>query len=192
MKANHRFSAKNTAIFLSIFATLFFSGCSVVSRDVRTSADPNVSFVSLKQNPAAHTGKTVILGGYILETRNKADQTRLMILQAPLDLVDEPKSRDLSRGRFIVIHDGFLDPAVYEKDRKITVAGRVAGSEKIRINEHDYILPLIRAVEIHLWQDPRPDQNIYYHDLFYDPFYDPFYPWYGPRFRYWYHPHYYR
>jgi outer membrane lipoprotein len=66
----------------------------------------------------------VILGGYILETKNLTDETIVEVLQAPLTFQVEPKSKDLSEGRFIVSHKGFLDPEVYNKDRKLTVANQ--------------------------------------------------------------------
>lgn len=181
---------QNPAMTLLICAWIagLFSGCSVISRDIRQEATAEVEFASLKRNTNAYTGKTVILGGYILETRNLPDKTRLTVLQAPLDISDKPRDRDRSEGRFVVVHPGFLDPAIYEKDRKVTVAGRVLGTEQVRINKHGYQVPVLRSREIHLWQKPREPRQ--YH-------YDPFYPWpdpyfRDPYFRHWRHPYFYR
>lgn len=176
-----------TLLICALSAGLF-SGCSVISRDIRQQAATDVGFASLKQDTNAYTGKTIILGGYILETRNLADETRLTVLQAPLDISDKPGRRDSSGGRFLVIHDGFLDPVIYEKDRKITVAGKITGTQSVRINQHEYALPVLDSREIHLWQEPKePRQN----------YYDPFYPWpdpyfHDPYFRHWRHPYFYR
>ena len=181
----HRIPNVISILLLCGFTAAVLTGCSVISKNIRQEADAEVRFAALKRNADAYAGKTVILGGYILEIENLPDQTRLMVLQAPLNFQDEPDDRDRSRGRFRVIFPGFLDPAVYKKDRKITVAGTVTGAETVRINRHDYTLPVLRMREIHLWQEPRepPDYPYYY---------DPFYPWPDPRFRYWHHPYFYR
>ncbi|MFO7929950.1 MAG: Slp family lipoprotein [Thermodesulfobacteriota bacterium] len=183
MKQNHSNTRKITAILLCTIIAGLFAGCSVVSRDIRRDAAEEVGFRSLMRDAEKHAGQTFILGGYILETRNLADETRLLVLQAPLGLRDEPKDRDRSEGRFMVICDRFLDPAVYEKDRKITVAGELMGTEKTEINGHEFLLPAISCRQIHLWQEQRETQR-YYHD--------PFYPWPGPYYPYRPYPYFYR
>ena len=171
------------AMLLLVIPALFLSGCSVVSKDIRRDAAPDVTFESLKPDAAPYEGETVILGGYILETGNLADQTRVLVLQTPLGMRDEPKARDRSRGRFVVVYDGFLDPEVYERGRRITVAGEVMGTEPTRINGHEYPLPVIRPLEVHLWREYDQRGRYYYHD--------PFHPWPDPHFRFRPYPYYY-
>ena len=176
-----------TMLICALSAGLF-SGCSVISRDIQQEAAPEVDFASLKRKTNAYTGKTVILGGYILETRNLANETRITVLQAPLDISDKPAGRDRSEGRFLAVYNGFLDPVIYEKDRKITVAGKITGTQSVQINQHEYALPVLRSRELHLWQKPKEPRPYYY---------DPFYPWpdpyfRDPYFRHWRHPYFYR
>ncbi|MFP4255902.1 MAG: Slp family lipoprotein [Desulfobacterales bacterium] len=184
MKQNRSNTRKITAILLCAAVAGLFAGCSVISRDIRRDAAEEVGFRSLKSNAEKHEGKTIILGGYILETRNLEDETRLLVLQTPLGVRDEPQDRDRSKGRFMVICEKFLDPEIYEKDRKITVAGQLLGTEKTRINEHEYSLPAISCRQIHLWKEHQETQQ-YYHDPFY-PWPGPYYPYYRP------HPYFYR
>ncbi|MGM0452806.1 MAG: Slp family lipoprotein [Thermodesulfobacteriota bacterium] len=160
---------------------ILFSGCSVVSKNLRQEAiTDDTSFAAIQRNTSAYEGNTVIFGGYILKTRNLADQTRLVVLQAPLGHRDQPEARDKSGGRFMVVDDGFLDPAVYKKGRKITVAGKVLGRQTAKIGEFTYEMPKIKAREIHLWQK-RQDPPAYY--------YDPYYPRLAPYYRYRYGPY---
>jgi len=114
-----------TAMFMTML--LFTASCSVISSEVRREAEPTLAFNLLEEEANSYLGKTVIVGGYILETENLPDKMSILVLQAPLGFRDEPKSKDKSKGRFIVFHKGFLDPAVYKKWRKITVAGTVVG-----------------------------------------------------------------
>ncbi|MGD8687253.1 MAG: Slp family lipoprotein, partial [Syntrophobacterales bacterium] len=114
-----------TAIITSML--FYTASCSVISSQVRKEAEPPVEFKTLMKEANAYVGRTVIVGGYILATDKLADKSVILTLQAPLGFRSEPKSRDKSQGRFIVVHKDFLDPAVYRKGRKITVAGYVVG-----------------------------------------------------------------
>jgi len=125
---------------------LFAVSCSVISSEVKSEAVPPMPFRTLAHEADQYVGKTVILGGYILETRNNPGETIIEILQTPLKLGEEPKSRDLSEGRLIVSHEGFLDPEVYSKDRKITVAGTLIGCSAERVETCR-----IESREIYLW-----------------------------------------
>lgn len=171
-----------SAIFLMVF-----SSCSVISRDMQREAARDVTFEALRQNAEEYKGETVIIGGHILEIRNLVDETKILVLQAPLNVRDEPKDRDLSKGRFVVVCDGFLDPAIYERGRRITVAGEIIGEEQATLNDHRFSMPVIRSREIFLWKESRDPMGYYY--------YDPFYPWPDPYFRHRpgiYRPGYYR
>ncbi len=152
---------------------LMAASCSVIPKNIRSEAVKDVDFNQLVQNADQYIGKTVILGGYIIEVQNMADQTRLLVLQTPLGYEDQPKARDLSQGRFMVVYDGFLDPAVYEKNRKVTVAGTVKGAEKRKIDRYTYPLLVINAIDLYLWE---PESQARYYNYPYYP-YSPYYPY---------------
>jgi outer membrane lipoprotein len=61
---------------------------------------------------------------------------------------------DKFEGRYLVVVDRFLDPAIYRSGRDITVAGEVRGSEVHRLGEIDYRYPVIAASELYLWKKP--------------------------------------
>jgi outer membrane lipoprotein len=150
-------------------------GCAhVISDAVRTQAEPAVPFAHLRANPNAYQGRTLILGGEILDTTNLREGTRLEILQKPLGYSEAPQVTDNTGGRFIAMCEEYLDPAVYAKGRRITVAGRVLGSYTGKVGEVDYIYPLISCQEIYLW--PRIARL--------PPRYDPYDWWYGPPYPY--------
>jgi len=140
---------------------------------------PPVSFEQLVGQGEAHKGESVVLGGYILETSNQPDGSLVTVLEASLDYGKEPKSKDLSRGRFLVRTKKFLDSEVYGKDRKLTVWGRVAGVRSEPLGDREYEYPIIEADEIRLW----PKEARYVRP--YDPFYDDYTYWPYP---YW-HPY---
>jgi outer membrane lipoprotein len=114
---------------------IFFAvSCSVISKQVRNEAQPPVALETLVRQADKYAGKTVILGGYILEVENVRGQTLISVLQSPLTFQDYPKSKSQSEGRFLVLHKGSLDPEVYTKDNKLTVAGRVLGLSRDEVD----------------------------------------------------------
>ena len=173
-------------IFLSTAA------CSVISQQVRDESEPPISYRTLLEEADRYTGKNVILGGYILETKNQLGETTIEVLQTPLEFRDEPKAKERSEGRFIVLHKGFLDPEVYSKDRKITVAGTVLGTTIQKVGDHPFPCLQIESREIYIWPQYDRDYRARYYDYWYYP-YPYFDPWYYPYPYYWYHhPRYYR
>ncbi len=138
-----------------------------MSKNIRRQAE-DISFSDLKADPSAYKGRTVILGGYVAEVENLEKSSRLMLLQAPLDLQDKPGDRQRSQGRFMAVTKRFLDPMVYEKGRKVTTAGTVEGTASEKVGEYVYKMPLLKSREIHLWERDRPRRRCMH---------DPFYPW---------------
>ena len=171
------------SVLISTLAMTVMASCSVISQQVRSEAvSTSVPFRTLIEDPDTYSGRTVILGGYILETNNLASETVLKVLQVPLQVGEEPGTRERSEGRFMVYYKGFLDPEVYKKDQVITVAGRVIGTtvEKIGNNQIQYLQ--IENREIYLWPEYEG----------YPPYlYPRRYPYYWYRWPYYRHPNWY-
>ncbi len=176
------FYKKMTILTLGI---LMIASCSVMPENIRKEAQTQPPFAALRDNPREFVGKTVILGGHILQTTNLANETRIAVLQTPLGFEDSPEDVDSSEGRFMISYDGFLDPEVYAKDRLVTVGGEVMGSVRSEDQNMTYDYPLIKASHVYLW--PKRDYNYgpYYDPWFYGP-YPYFYPYYYP-FPYYYY-----
>jgi len=94
------------------------------------------------------------------------------VLQSPLDRIEEPMDAEHSQGRFIVKIDSYLDPEIYRKGRKVSVAGKIVGKEIHPIGEISYTYPLIVADEIYLWKEKRPYPWEYYPHPFYWDYWD--------------------
>lgn len=165
-------------VLYMIILVLFSVSCSVMSRQVREQSLQSVSFLTLLDNAAEYSGKTVILGGYILATENKADETMIHVIQAPLIFGDSPDLKDKSEGRFVVVHKGFLDPEIYRKDRSITVAGTIVGLQTKNTGQCPDGCLKLESREIYLWPEYEPDYWMYD-----DPYY--FYP----RYPYYHYPY---
>ncbi len=140
------------AFFLGFLVPLFLlGGCaSVVPRELRKEVDRSISFAELKMNPDAYLGRTVVLGGEIIETENLPDETQLEMLQKPLGDGDRPVDTGWSEWRFLISYAGYLDPANYSSGRCVTAVGEVLGSKSLKIGEAEYQAPIISGKFLHL------------------------------------------
>jgi outer membrane lipoprotein len=147
-------SKRKSRLFFNFALAAILSSCTCPISDVyRKEARPDVDFSSVHSNPAAYRGTLVIWGGEILRTVNSEGKSDIIVLETPLDQWEKPVSDVHSRGRFIVQDNRFLDPAVFAKGRKITVAGVMIGEQRQRLGRTSYTYPLIRANQIHLWEE---------------------------------------
>ncbi|GAB6059981.1 Slp family lipoprotein [Desulfonatronum parangueonense] len=164
-------------VVLSILAFAFLGGCThAVSPALLNMADRNLTFAELRQHPQAHQGKVVVLGGVIVQVLHSDEGSLLEVYQTRTNHLGEPVDLDISGGRFMVYHPTVLEPEIYRKGRRVTVAGRVIGQMVGDMGNLEYRYPYIEALEIQLWSE-RPQPR---HDPYYDPFYGPFWdPWYG-------------
>ena len=146
-------------ICIAMTSSLLLAGCAaVISQEALEKTDKTLTFEKLLENPETHKGKTLLLGGTIIETQNFSDRSGIVVLQRPLDFQKKPTAEDVSRGRFIVYTLGFLDPAIYRHGRKITVVGSVMGSEVRSLDKMEYSYPVIEKKELYLW--PSEENSI--------------------------------
>jgi outer membrane lipoprotein len=168
MKRISRYQYHSLLLIFLLFILL--PGCApVISKNLRAQADLSLTFQQVFQNPEAYKGKIVIWGGEIIETINQRDKTTLIeVLERPLDWTEEPKITKRSRGRFLVLAEGYLDPYIFRRGRELTVAGEILGEKSKLLAEMEYRYPLLLSKQIYLW-----GMHYYYH---YPPPYYPYYP----------------
>lgn len=148
--------------FLTLPVLLILCGCApAISKEVRNQVDPNATFKAVYHNPDSYTGKTVLWGGTILRTRNKNNVTWIELLQHPLARNDRPIRESASEGRFLIRHEGFLDPVVYGRGRELTLVGEVRGRETRKLDEVDYTYPVVSDQQLVLW-GPEPESTFHF------------------------------
>lgn len=151
MEKSSRFRLSASFFLFGLLFFILLSGCLPISKQLRAQADRTLTFQQVFQNPEAYIGKIVIWGGEVIETFNQKDGTTLIVvLQRPLDWMEEPKSKR-SEGRFIILVEGYIDPYVFRRGRRITVAGEIVGRKVMRLDELEYPYPLLRSKQIYLW-----------------------------------------
>jgi outer membrane lipoprotein len=141
----------------SLLVLFFLVSCAhVISEQMRATANVTLTFPEVQADPERYVGTVVIWGGIIIETENRTDGTYIKVLQTPLKQGEVPRDAEASQGRFLVKHPDYLDPEIYRKGRKLSVAGEISGKETLPIGEITYTYPLLLAKEVYLWQEIAP------------------------------------
>jgi len=105
-----------------------------------------------------YLGTEVVWGGELLEVRNRADASEIVVLAYPLDAGQRPQRGEMSLGRFIALLPGYVERYDYPSGRYITIAGTLGGTRDDLIGEQHYAYPVIKADAVHLWP-PDFDQR---------------------------------
>jgi uncharacterized protein YcgL (UPF0745 family) len=93
----------------------------------------------VRADPSRHLGQQVRWGGEILGLDNLAGATEVEIFSRPLFNNAEPRPDGGEGVRFIARVPGFLDPAQYRVDKRMTVAGRVTEPVTRPVGEYPYL-----------------------------------------------------
>lgn len=140
-------------VILSAVVATFAPGCApTFSKEVMNQVDRTVSFRDLQKAPEQYQGKWVMLGGVIIETRNSAKGSAIEVLETPLDRQGRPRETDETAGRFLIESPEFLDAAVYQPGKRISLVGQVRGQEIRPLGEMNYRYPVITSQELRLWE----------------------------------------
>lgn len=139
-------------LFATLALLITLTGCAS-TQDTEDSPDPQaLTFLQVKTAPDSFKGQPAVFGGMVLTARRLKDGTRIEILQLPLDRSMHP-GYDLSKsqGRFVALQREFLDPATLPHGTRITVAGNLAGSIALPLDETEYIYPIIDVKSLQVW-----------------------------------------
>ncbi|HEX7747886.1 MAG TPA: Slp family lipoprotein [Bordetella sp.] len=107
--------------------------------------------MQVAQAPEQYAQGQVIWGGRVVGVRNLPDHSEIEILAYPLDSSQRPKFGAGGSGRFIALLPGYAEPMNYPAGAPITVDGQLAGSRAGKVGEADYVFPLVRAAQSHVW-----------------------------------------
>jgi len=139
--------------YLFVLLTLFvLGGCSSLPENL-TAKSPNlITDFSLWTSQVDTYQDDVRLGGVIAKVSNLESQTRLEVVNMPINDVAKPDISTDAKGRFVVYVDGFLDPVTYAQGRLISVVGKAKGVEQAKVGESKHNMPVMHAYGEHLWR----------------------------------------
>jgi outer membrane lipoprotein len=130
------------------------AGQSMIPLDIEKQIDPTLSFTQVKEAPATHLGKVIVLGGEVLDATRLKEHTRLTVLQLPTSRNHEPAmDRTKSQGRFLAFQTEFLDPATVPNGTRITIVGKISGATTELLDEMDYTYPTVTIQFLKVWPE---------------------------------------
>ncbi|MDP2180139.1 Slp family lipoprotein [Methylicorpusculum sp.] len=173
--------------WLFVILLLNLQGCSNLPVALQNPPVPDLTYQDITMQPNGHLNRPVRWGGTILEVRNEEQYTQIEVLYYPLSSSGRPQSNSATEGRFLIQSPRFLDPAVYQKDLDITVAGLFTGESEKRIGNKTLKIPIIQENTLYLWPKQQP-QYYYWNEFGYGPYYSPFYFGFRP-YRYYGYPY---
>ncbi len=137
------------------FSVLMFlvllTGCASTPEFDTTQVDQALTPQSVIAEPESSRGKTMLWGGTILDTRNLKEITQIEILAYPLNANYRPQLENKPLGRFIINHQGYLEPTTFAQGRQLTVLGKISGSQSGKVGDSVYTYPVVTGEQLHLW-----------------------------------------
>ena len=168
-------------VFVFLLLPLLVTGCATIPDSLRAE---NLSTVTPGMvRDGAGIGDRVRWGGSVLDVKPAATETCLTILSHPLDSAARPLIIDANYGRFLACSKAFYDPAVFARDRSVTVLGTVEGVVDGTVDGAPYRYPRLQIQSLYLWPVVVYGAPYYYGPAWGAPV------WYGPGWgSYWYGP----
>ena len=149
-------SARNRRLALAALAMLVSacSGSKVIPPELEGQIDRSASFRDLQASPSMMQGRTLLLGGEVLDAKRVQDGLELEILQLPVKDDDPPSERRTeSQGRFLAIDRGAQDPASFPPGTRLTVVAEVQGEDTRRLDESTYRYPIVEIKHMYVWNE---------------------------------------
>jgi outer membrane lipoprotein len=179
-----------TKILLVVASTLILTSCAtpVLYKDYMLEGERKISFAALRENPDQYKGRLFILGGVIVRTRLLQEGSEIEAMHVPVDSAGYFEESGRSEGRYLALlpKDGaMLDPAVYRRGRRVTLAGEFVGIRNGKIDEMEYAYPEFLIKQVYLW--PRERFSSYPPPYDFDPWFYPYPYFYGHAW--WAHPY---
>lgn len=164
---------KDMKRYLLLICLLLLNACSTLPVAIKNPPLQDISYTDAIQKIANYKDAPVRWGGIIVGVENEQNFSLVEVLYYPLDSKGKPQTDKQHVGRFVFKSPEFLDPAVYAKNVKITVAGTLTGDIERVVGKKVLRVPLISATTIYLWP-------VYEYDSRYDGFgygygYNPYY-----------------
>ncbi|MCG9575753.1 Slp family lipoprotein [Vibrio tubiashii] len=145
----------------ALAAVVLLSACSSLPENLKTET-PDVVTSYQEWQPEAQANAEVRLGGLIADVKNLKDQTRIEVVNLPINSVGKPDINQEPQGRFVAYVDGFADPVTLSEGRLISLLGKSQGREQGKVGDYAYDFPVMKASGFHLW---RIEERIIVHDF---------------------------
>jgi len=139
-------------IIILFFAAVVLAACATAPKFDTSGIDLSISPQQAVTESKALQGVQVLWGGVIISSANLKDVTQFEILAYPLSSDKKPDTERDPLGRFLALQEGYLETSDYAQGRLITITGILQDKRKGRIGETEYIYPVLKINQLHLWK----------------------------------------
>ena len=129
------------------------AGHSIIPLDIEKQIDPTLSFDHVKEKPASHQGKVIVLGGEVLDATRLKEHTRLTVLQLPTGRNHEPAmDRTKSKGASLRFRRSFWTrlPSRWHPNHDCR---KISGATTELLDEMDYTYPTVTIEFLKVWPE---------------------------------------
>ena len=138
-----------------VTSVILLSSCSDIPKTIRQAPLQDIQIQDTEKDFSKHQYKTARWGGTLIDVKNNENETTLQVLAFPLNYKGRPNLSASALGRFLVKSNDFLDPAIYIKSSELTVSGRLAEENNLKVGQKVLKLPVIELQQIYLWPEYR-------------------------------------
>lgn len=142
-------------LLLVLLGAFLLAGCTApLAPEVRQELDPDLDYAMLQAEPQRYLGKSLQLGGSIVNLNTDERGTVLEILRWDLDRRGEPLVLAETGDRFLVRTPERLDDELYSRGRLVTLGGTLVGTVHLEGNHREESVLLFDLLGAHLWDTP--------------------------------------
>ncbi|MFC1234868.1 Slp family lipoprotein [Vibrio sp. DW001] len=104
----------------------------------------------------------VRLGGIIANVTNLENQTRIEVVNMPINSVGKPSLHSEPTGRYVGYYNGYLESMSFAKGRLVTLLGVSDGEEQGKVDDFDMTFKVMNIKGFHLW---RIEETVIVNDI---------------------------
>ncbi len=141
---------------LTIASIFLLNACGPVTAfppEITNGVDTNFDFNAWRAQPKTTIGRTVQLGGRIVQVNEETD--RLVIIVAHLPIVERPAygPRDNGKraGEYAIFYSGRIIQKSLRPGNRLMVVGMTEPSQSVVVDEVQRSLPSLTARCVHIW-----------------------------------------
>lgn len=149
-------------IFIFFAAALLFA-CSSPAKFDSSGIDLRITPQQAVSESMALQNTQVLWGGVIISSVNLQDATQFEILAYPLTSEQRPDTEQPATGRFLAVQAGYLEISRYVQGGLMTISGSLQDKRSGRVGESDYIYPVIKIKQFHLWEKRKRSNEPQFH-----------------------------
>lgn len=140
------------------------TGCSSLPSRYVQQAEPGVTLTSLTESAEAYQGKTVILGGVVVDQKQEGQRLWLHLKNRPLDKDYRPHRPNMNEGPeaghyWVMVPNSSTLPPKWKHWARVTVVGRVTNPKEVASSMGSTTEPILTLLFLRGWTMGQAQQG---------------------------------